>query len=186
MLEQEVKLSFDSADTARGAVRTAGATLVLSRRLIEDVLFDTPDGRIGRSGRALRLRRDAGRSFLTVKGPLQPGPVKTRDEIETTVGDAATTEGMLAALGYLPVFRSEKYREEYALGAARLTVDEAPVGVFVEIEGTIEEIGRVGLLLGRTTADFRVESYPALWRQWCAERGMPPGDMVFDARTANR
>lgn len=180
MVEQEIKLPFDSVSGAREAVLAAGSILATPRRLIDDRLFDTADGRLGRMGSALRVRRDGDRAFVTVKGPVQPGPHKSREELETVVGDAAVLEAMLASIGFHPVFRSQKFREDYVLGDARLTVDEAPVGVFVEIEGPAEAIARASRLLGRTPADYLVESYPALWRRWCAERGLAPRDMVFD------
>jgi adenylate cyclase class 2 len=180
MLEQEIKLQFPSVDAARIAVTGIGATLVVPRRLIDDRLFDTIDGRLGRSGTALRLRRDGARALLTVKGPVLPGTVKTREELETSVGDAATAETMLAALGFVAYFRAQKYREEYRAGGAHLTIDEAPVGVFVEVEGTPEEIAGVSTLLGRTPADYRLESYMGLWRRKCRDEGRSERlDMVF-------
>ena len=67
------------------------------------------------------------------------------------------------------------------VGAAHLTVDDAPVGVFVEIEGTPDEISRVSALLGRTPADYRLESYMGLWRRRCHDTGhVRTRDMLFD------
>jgi adenylate cyclase class 2 len=105
--------------------------------------------------------------------------VKSREELETTVGDAATLMALLAALGYQPFFCSEKYREEYALDQATVTVDETPFGVFVEIEATPETIAHIAARLGRTPADYLLESYPALWRRWCEVHGLGMRDMVF-------
>ena len=181
MLEQEIKLQFQSVEAARSAVAAAGGCLVVARRLIDDQLFDTADGRLGRAGKALRLRRDQDRAVLTVKGPVLPGPVKSREEFETSIGDARLGEAMLATLGFQPYFRSQKYREEYTIGGTRLMVDEAPVGVFVEVEGTPDEIRRVSALLGRTPADYSLDSYMGLWRRRCHDHGMSePADMLFD------
>ena len=180
MVEQEVKLQFEDVEAARSAVITAGGRLVASRRLLEDRLFDTASATLQKTGRTLRVRRDHERAFLTVKGPLQRGPVKARDEFETTIGDASIVEAILDALGFRPVFRSQKYREEYELGDAKLAIDDAPVGVFIEIEATPAEISRIAGLVGRTAADYRLESYPTLWRRWCDERGLGVRDMVFE------
>ena len=185
MLEQEIKLQFQNLDTARAAVDAAGACLVVPRRLIDDQLFDTPDGRLGRAGTALRLRRDNNRAVLTVKGPVLPGPVKSREEFETSIGDARIAQAMLVTLGFLPYFRAQKYREEYTIGSAHLMLDDAPVGVFVEVEGTPEEISRVSALLGRTPTDYRLESYMGLWRRRCQDQGISePADMLFDGPVA--
>jgi adenylate cyclase class 2 len=184
MLEQEVKLQFDSLPLARAAVVAAGARLMTERRLIDDQLFDTPDGRLGRAGTALRVRRDGDRAILTVKGPVIPGPVKSREELETSIGDAATAEAMLTTVGFTPFFRAQKYREEYSLGAAHVAVDETPAGVYVEIEGTPAAIAHVTHLLGRTTADYRLESYMSLWRRRCQEQNVSYPDMVFERAAA--
>jgi adenylate cyclase class 2 len=182
MVEQEVKLSFPHAEAARQAVQAAGARLSVSRRLLEDRLYDTLDGQLRQGGRALRIRRDGDHAgFVTFKGPVQPGPVKSREELETSIGDPRLIEHVFAHLGYYPMFRSQKYREEYDLERAHIAIDEAPVGVFVEIEATPERIEEVARLLGRTPADYMLDSYVTLWRRHCQTSGLAFGDMVFDA-----
>src|SRR6187200_3554716 len=79
-LEQEIKLAFEHIEAARRAVQTAGGRLDISARLLDDQLFDTPDAQLRRAGTGLRIRRDGARTFLTFKGPVQPGPVKSREE----------------------------------------------------------------------------------------------------------
>jgi adenylate cyclase class 2 len=178
-LEQEVKLAFDTIEAARLAVMTAGGRLVVSRRLLDDRLFDTDDQRLRTSGCAFRIRRDGTTTLLTFKGPGRPGPVKSREEIETPVGSPEAAEALLAALGLRQWFRGEKYREEYTVGPTTVTVDDTPIGVFIEIEGEVAAIARVAALLGRTPADYRLESYPRLHFEWCTARGVRPGDMLF-------
>ncbi len=179
MIEREVKLSFAEYEAARQAVLSAGGRLAVPRRLMEDRLFDTSDGQLRAGGRALRVRRDAGRVLLTSKGPATSQLVKAREEFETDVGDADTMEAILAALGYRQAFRSEKYREEYTLDGVVVALDDTPIGVFVELEGTEGAIVAAARLLGRTPADFVLQSYPALYRAWCDARGAAPGEMVF-------
>ncbi len=182
-IEEEVKLVFSDAAAARQAVRATGARLVVPRRLLDDTLFDTSDDRLRQAGTALRLRRDGASGVLTWKGPARAGPVKAREEIETTVGTPSACEALLRALGYRPRFRGQKYREEYTLDGAAVVIDETPLGVFVEIEAEPAAIARVATALGRSPADYRLESYPTLWRQHCMEQRRPFGDMLFDAGT---
>jgi adenylate cyclase class 2 len=186
MIEQEVKLEFENAEAARQAVMTAGGRLIASRRLIDDCLFDTADTRLRKAGTTLRLRHDGDRGFVTFKGPIRPGPVKAREELETSVASLATMELVLASLGLHPAFRSQKFREEFALGPATVAIDETPMGVFVEIEATPDEIARASTALGRTTEDYRLESYSAIWARWCAEQGIAVRDMLFDDQVLPR
>jgi adenylate cyclase class 2 len=179
MIEREIKLSFADYEAARQAVLAAGGRLVASRRLIADRLFDTPGGHLRAAGRALRVRRDAGRALLTSKGPATSDLVKAREEFETEVGDADTVETILAGLGYRAAFQSEKYREEYSLAGVVVALDETPIGVFVELEGAEASIVAAARLLGRAPSDFLLQSYPALYRAWCHARGAVPGDMLF-------
>lgn len=179
MIEQEVKLPFPHLEAARQALNAAGGRLVVSRRLIDDRLFDFVDHRLRRGGMTLRTRRDDGQGLLTFKGPVLPGPVKAREELETRVGDLDILEAALRGMGFVQVFRAEKYREEYALAAAHVTIDEVPFGVFVEIEAPAAEIERAARALGRSPADYRLESYPTLWRQWCQGQGLSDRDMRF-------
>ena len=94
-IEEEVKLVFDDAEAARRAVTTAGGRLVVSRRLIDDRLFDTADGWLRRARLSLRVRRDGADAYLTFKGAPRPGPVKSREEIETRIDDAAIGEALV-------------------------------------------------------------------------------------------
>jgi adenylate cyclase class 2 len=88
---------------------------------------------------------------------------------------------MFAVLGFRSTFRAQKYREEYAVSGARVAIDETPFGVFVEVEGTEVEIERVARLLGRTADDYCLDSYVALWRRHCLDRGeFHPVDMTFE------
>ena len=185
-IEHEVKLGFPSVEAARQAVNTAGGRLEVSRRRLDDRLFDTADGHLRQSGCALRLRRDGSRALVTFKGPVQAGPVKSREELETDVGDASVAEAILTSLGYRQVFRAEKYREEFLVGEARVTIDETPIGVFVEIEAAPAAIGAVTTRLGRTPADHRLDSYVTLWDAWCRAHGRPFGDMTFEAAADRR
>jgi adenylate cyclase, class 2 len=61
-------------------------------------------------------------------------------------------------------------------------IDETPIGVFVEIEGSPSEIEHTAQLLGKSTGDYRLESYPRLYADWCAARGLPFGEMSFSAQ----
>ena len=179
-LEREVKLRFDSAEAARAAIESAGATPLRSRRLQEDFLLDDPHETLRNRRCVLRVRVESGRSLLTFKGPVQPAEVKVREEVETVVGDGQTLLKCFEHLGYRVWFRYQKYREEYALGEVTITVDETPVGVFVELEGGEQGIADAAHALGRGAEHYVLDSYRALFMDYRRTHGLPATDMLFD------
>jgi len=178
-LEREIKLRFDSADEARVRVQAMGATPLRCRRLQEDSLLDTPDGYLRNRRAALRVRHECGHSLLTFKGPPQAGPMKLREEHETPIGDGQVLMTILHALGFEVCFRYEKYREEFVVADVVIAIDETPVGVFVEIEGGEEDIGRTASALGRSALDYITDSYRTLFEAHRERCGAKDEDMVF-------
>lgn len=185
-IEREVKLSFASAAAAREAVAALGAAPLRARRMQDDRLLDTADGRL-RAGRCtLRVRIEtpaAGRgnsATVTFKGPPRPDVMKVREEVETGVGDGAAMLRVLRRTGFDVCFRYQKYREEFERDGTIVAIDETPCGVFVELEGGEAGVARLAQALGRTPADYVTASYRGIWEAACAERGRPAGEMVFE------
>ena len=181
MLEREVKLSFPTADAARAAVVATGAKPLRARRLQDDALFDTADEWLRKRGCALRVRIDAGTSVLTFKGPVQPGAMKIREEHETAVADGDALRHVLQALGLHVWFRYQKYREEFAGRDVTLTIDETPIGTFVELEGGDQGITDAATALGLGPPDFILDSYRSLFLRRREAYGMTGNDMLFPA-----
>ena len=180
-LEREIKLRFDSVDRAREAVLATGATPLLGRRLQEDALLDTDDEQLRRRRCVLRVRMENGKSRLTFKGPVQPAAMKLREEVETVVGDGEILLRVFEEIGLHVWFRYEKYREEYAHEDVIVAIDETPVGVFIEIEGSETGIASMAGALGRSAADYVVDSYRSLFLQLREKHGIVGPDMLFDA-----
>jgi adenylate cyclase, class 2 len=181
MLEREVKLRFPNVDAARDAVRRSGAVPLRGRRLQEDCMLDTRDRALSERHCVLRVRIEPGRTLLTFKGPLQRSAMKLRDELETEAADSGVLLRVLDELGFRVSFRYQKYREEFTKSDAIVAIDETPVGVFVEIEGTDAGIADMTAALGRTPDDYLVDSYRALYLQHCGERGIAATNMLFTA-----
>jgi adenylate cyclase class 2 len=179
-LEREIKLRFRSVDEARSAILACGATPLLGRRLQEDSLLDTDDEQLRRRRCVLRVRVENGKSRLTFKGPVEPGLMKVREEIETVVGDGDILLRVLKELGLHVWFRYEKYREEFAHEDVIVAVDETPVGTFVEIEGSEGGIQSMAEALGKVQTDYIQDSYRGLFLQCREAFGLKGSDMVFD------
>ena len=173
-----MKLRFPSAGDARARVLALGAAPARARRLQHDVILDTLDRRLLASGTTLRVRADGERAFLTFKGPVVPGVVKAREEIETEAASAEALLAIGAALGFQPAFRYEKYREEFTVPGVVIAVDDTPIGVFVEIEGDEPTIHALAARLGFSSADYVTASYQSLFLA-SALAGDGARDMIF-------
>jgi adenylate cyclase class 2 len=180
MLEREIKLRFGSPQEAREAVLALGAAPVRARRFQDDALFDDEQEALRQRRCALRIRREGARSFVTFKGPAQPGPMKLREELETAVADADVLQRVLEHLGLRVWFRYQKYREEFALDGVVVAVDETPIGTFVELEGTEAGISAAAAALGRTTTDYILDSYCGLFTKYREALGFRGAHMIFD------
>jgi adenylate cyclase class 2 len=179
-LEREVKLRFADPAAARAAILACGATPLRGRRMQEDVLLDRADELLRGRRSVLRVRTEIGRSLVTYKGPVQPSPMKLREERETVVADGETMAYILEQLGFHPWFTYQKYREEFGCESATIALDETPIGTFVEVEGSEAAITAVAAGLGLGPKDFLNDSYRSLYVRYCEEKGIPIGDMVFD------
>ena len=179
-IEREIKLRFSTVDEARAAIVACGATPLLGRRLQEDALLDSDDEELRRRRCVLRIRMENGKSRLTFKGPAQPGVMKVREELETVVGDGELLLRVLQELGLHVWFRYEKYREEFSHEEVIVAIDETPVGVFVEIEGSEQGISTMARALGRRSDDYVLDSYRGLFLKYREQYGLDGTDMVFE------
>ncbi len=180
MLEREIKLRFRDAAEAREAILATGATPLRGRRLQEDYLLDSSDDQLRRRRCVLRVRLECGKTLLTFKGPVQNSPMKLREEMETVVGDGLLLLHVLEELGFHVWFRYEKFREEFAHEDVTIAIDETPVGIFVEIEGSEQGILHMAAALARNPNDFVTDSYRGLYVKHCESNGLPLADMLFE------
>ena len=179
--EVEIKLSLPSAAHGRRLLRQAGFR-VTRRRVYEDnLVFDTPQGQLRSGNLLLRLRVAGSVATLTFKGPPSKSRYKSRLESETTVSDPAACRDILHRLGFRQVYRYEKYRTEYfgldAQGVVAL--DETPVGVFLELEGSPAWIDSTARLLGFGVESYISATYGDLHRSSRSRLGLPLRAMVF-------
>ena len=184
-VEVEVKLAVANAGAMRRALRRLG--FVLARREWErDIVLDTRGLALRRSQCLLRLRHHGRGWKLTFKGPAAANRrYKTRPETEIEIPDGQRLLQVLEQLGYRPVFRYEKQRSTYLPRGRRrrqdgiTSLDETPIGTFLELEGPGRWIDRTAQALGFSRRDYITRSYASLYRQYCRARGRKPSNMVF-------
>lgn len=191
--ETEVKIRITSVPATRKQLRNLRFRPIHPCSLEDNFLLDTPDRALRRVRSILRLRHYGSRWLLTYKGTPDPDQnYKSRVEWETEIGEPRAIRSILEILGFRPVFRYQKYRAQYrqpvpegrksgGLGG-EVSLDETPVGNFLELEGSRAWIDRVARQLGYSRSDYTTASYGALYLEDCRKRGVPPGDMVFSRR----
>ena len=179
--ENEIKLQMPDVESAKRMLRAAGFR-VHKRRVFEDnSVFDTTELSLRGSDSLLRLREAGRKAVVTFKGKQSESKHKSREELETQVTDPAMTRRIFERLGFRQRFRYQKYRTEYKQrgkgGVA--TLDETPIGVFVELEGAPDWIDRTARRLGFAESDYITVSYGRLYLEFCERHGRKPGDMVW-------
>jgi adenylate cyclase class 2 len=179
--ETEIKLAVPDVRSARKLLRTAGFAVSRRRVFESNVIFDTPGFALRRASTLLRVRLAGGLITVTYKGRPAVAKYKSREELELAVTDAATMGAIFERLGYRPVFRYEKHRTEYRLerGAGVATLDETPVGTYLELEGAPAWIDRMARRMGFAEQDYITASYARLYLDWCRKMHVTPSNMVF-------
>ncbi len=183
MVETEVKIRFErGAEAARELIEHHGFALLEPRILESDQVFDRGAAELRLADQLLRLRRSGPRAIVTYKGPAARARYKSREEIEFEVSDAPAFELVLERLGYSSRFRYEKYRTKFS-GAGEpgiVTIDETPIGVFLELEGPADWIDRTADLLGFGQLEYLTASYAALYTEYLLTHQGAPANMVFE------
>ena len=142
MLEIEMKFRVADFDAVT-AMMNLWEAKPREAHVESDHYHNAPDRDFAKTDEAFRLRRIGPRSIVTYKGPKQPGPTKTRTELEVPLaeGDAAAEMflRLLGELKYRPTAVVRKTRREYSferdLFSLQVCLDEVDgIGRFVEVE----------------------------------------------------
>ncbi|MGD0499535.1 MAG: class IV adenylate cyclase [Bryobacteraceae bacterium] len=179
--ETEIKLAAPDAAAGRALLRRAGFRVSKRRVLETNTVFDTADRALARSACLLRVRAAGRRATLTFKGPPEVSKHKSREELELEIAGARAMTAIVQRLGFQPVFRYEKYRTEYRRAGGLATLDETPIGVYLELEGAPAWIDRTARQMGFTEDQYITASYAGLYFESRRRLGTEPGDMVFEA-----
>lgn len=181
LTETEIKIPFPgTAGDARALIERHGFSVDAARVLESDQIFDRADSSLRSADQLLRLRRSGVRSTVTYKGPATRERHKSREEIEFDVSDPAHFKLVLERLGYQPRFRYEKYRTIYGAAPGIITIDETPMGIFLELEGPADWIDQTANQLGFSHAEYCTSSYAALYKDYLRTHPGAPTNMVFN------
>src|ERR1700733_2826392 len=111
-VETEVKIRITDAPAMRQRLLAAGFEVAVERLFEANTLYDRGEGELRRAGMVLRLRQVGDKNVVTWKGRGEPGPHKSRPEIETIVGSAEVLAQIFERIGFSRSFRYEKFRTE--------------------------------------------------------------------------
>jgi adenylate cyclase class 2 len=202
MQASEIELKFPVADQEgfQSMLPALGFHLDTPRTFESNTLFDTPGRDLRARRQLLRLRQYGVLWTITHKrqpdagAPSDPAVTsakyKVRIETETHIDDGHAAAEIFAHLGYVPVFRYEKYRTEWSqmpLFAAErsdgsighLVVDETPIGNYAELEGPTPWIDSMLELLAVDPATCLTDSYGRLFQLWKERTGSPVEHLTF-------
>ncbi|ELZ23996.1 class IV adenylate cyclase [Natrinema limicola] len=138
MYEVEVKVPAD-LEAVRDRLETREATQ-LGSVVQADTYYNAPHRDFAETDEALRIRSErpadgGAETRVTYKGPLVDEETKTREEFETGIEDAETTDAILTGLGFEPTATVRKDRERFSLDGYTVTLDSVDdVGEYVEVE----------------------------------------------------
>lgn len=179
--ELEVKFYLSDFRDLESRLLLLGARILQDRLHEINLRFDTPAGDLSRSARVLRLRQDT-EARVTYKGPSsdQDG-VSSRQELEFVVSDFSTARAVFEAVGLQVILMYEKYRTTYLCGDVLVSLDETPLGYFVELEGPdAHSIQSSAQLLGLNWEKRILHSYSALFERLRAALGLKFRDLSFE------
>lgn len=181
-----MKIRVRNLPRLRRQLLEMGCEEKVPRSLEQNWTWDFPGQSLRQQGKLLRVRQFAGCGQLTFKGAAERSRhFKIREERETEVRDPAVLAVILARLGLEVMFRYEKFRTLYRLEVSRsrhavlVSVDETPIGNYLEIEGREADIRRVATALGFEEGAFIKESYVALFGK--SRLAKSQRDMIFPA-----
>jgi adenylate cyclase class 2 len=185
-MSTEVEAKFYVCDLRAIAARleTLGAEVVHPRVHEQNWRYDTPERSLEADWQILRLRVSH-KTVLTYKGRAEEvDGTSQRSEFETEVGNLVQTRMLLDALGYEVSGYYEKYRTEYHLGNLSITLDEMPIGNFIEIEGdNVSAIQKAASDLSLKWETNITENYIVLFNRMKQVLGLEIKEMTFDGLT---
>ena len=179
-VETEAKIKVTDHKVLRERLKELGAKCE-GERLEVNIYFDTVEGELLRTDRALRLRSIGEKNVLAYKGPAQQSKYKQRQEIQIKVTDGDAVQSLLGELGFGQSLVFEKRRESWLGHDCRVELDSLPLlGLFVEVEGPCEAaIDQVLGRLGLEKADLIPTPYPILLQDYLEGTGNSSREIRF-------
>jgi len=179
-LEIEVKFLLQDPEQVRMRLVQLGARS-RGRHFEANLRFDDKRRTLLQRQCLLRLRKDR-RFLLTFKerSPESDAQFKVHRELEVEVADFDQMQQILAALGFEPVQRYEKWRETFRRAGTDFCLDTLPFGRFLEIEGEKDDIRQAADLLGLEWRHRILDNYLRIFERLKEKEGFAFSDLTFE------
>src|SRR5512136_1903480 len=164
MLEVELKVRIPSLDPVRKQLVQKNARSC-GKVHEHDIYYNAPHRDFGQTDEAVRVRYTDDHAVVTYKGPkIKKFGLKAREELNFAVENGKTFETMLDRLGFTKTLEVNKWRENYSLGKASISLDLVDgLGTFAEIEVIAEnEADNPTALIERIAREIGAEGEPIL------------------------
>lgn len=135
MLEVELKVKIPALEPVRKKLNEKNAE-DLGKVHEHDIYYNAPHRDFAKTDEAVRVRYTNDHAVVTYKGPkIRKFGLKAREELNFAVECGGTFEKMLERLGFTRTTEVNKWRENYRLGGASISLDAVDeLGTFAEIE----------------------------------------------------
>lgn len=176
----EIELKFEIKDLAgiKDKLADLKAKEVKSRTYELSVMHDNAEGLMEETDGRIRLRQSGERIEFCYKKPLTREGIKKEIEYEVTASSFSEMEKILQEMGFTPVSSYERYRAEYYFEKVKITLDEYPFAIFIELEGEEKKIKDLAEKLGFELKDNLTDSCDTLFTKWRKRKGLPPVDQM--------
>lgn len=177
-IEKEIKVKVENPEELLSLFDQKGIKKI-TEGFQRTIRIDTPAMDLEKRNTFLRVRTGE-KNIVTLKKKVESTEeVLERQELETEVKNPELLADVFAELGFTKRFIMEKYRINYEYKNTKISLDELPFGVFVEIEGEPDDIKNVSKELNLDLANRFTVTYWDLFEDYKKETGQKGEDMVF-------
>ena len=175
--EIELKFRLKNPKTFHKKLKEKKAKF-LGKTFERTVRFDTPQGKLEKEGKFLRVRTGFKRT-LTFKRKIEDKEFRAREEIELEISSPQKMIDILKNLGLTRILIMEKYREKWQFQKTEIVIDKLPMGNYIEIEGEKDSIKKAIKVLGLNFKDKITKTYWDLWREFARKKEIRDKNIVF-------
>ncbi len=160
MQEIEVKILDIDKDNIIKKIESLGAVKIFDG-LVETAYFDTPDKKLCKDHKTLRLRKRGTLYELTLKEKVSKAEAKIMNEYEVTVENYEVMMSVLNGLGFQQYLSLSKHRLSYSLNDIHFEIDKyngkyKDIPPFLEIEApSIDALKTYVLKIGFSWSDAK-------------------------------